>query len=144
MGRGRRGAAGWSSSQQAIVDRLFVYGSLRTGQAARSLIADHVIGSQPATIRGRIYALPEGYPGYLPGQVGTVVGEVMVLGGLAAAFALLDAYEGDDFVRGLEEATLISDGSRLWAWCYVLAAPDLTDGAPLIEGGDWARYLSGG
>lgn len=143
MGRGRRGAAGWSSSQQAIVDRLFVYGSLRTGQAARSLIADHVIGSQPATIRGRIYALAEGYPGYLPGQVGTVVGEVMVLGGLAAAFALLDAYEGDDFVRGLEEATLTADGSRVWAWCYVLASPDLTEGAPLIEGGDWSRYLNG-
>jgi gamma-glutamylcyclotransferase (GGCT)/AIG2-like uncharacterized protein YtfP len=142
--RRARSAAGWSSSQQAIVDRLFVYGSLRTGQAARSLIADHVIGSHPATLRGSLYALADGYPGYVPGQVGQVVGEVMVLSGLAAAFALLDAYEGEDFVRALEQATLTGDGSRVWAWCYVLATPDLVDGAPLIEGGDWARYLSGG
>lgn len=130
--------------RQAVVDRLFVYGSLRTGQAARSLIADHVIGSQAATVNGKIYALAEGYPGYLPGQNGTVVGEVMVLGGLAAALALLDAFEGEDFVRALEEVTLIADGTQVWAWCYVLASPDLADGAPLVASGDWARYLSGG
>jgi gamma-glutamylcyclotransferase (GGCT)/AIG2-like uncharacterized protein YtfP len=126
------------------VDRLFVYGSLRTGQAARSLIVDHVIGSQAATVKGRIYALADSYPGYLPGETGTVVGEVMVLGDLAAAFVLLDAYEGDEFVRALHEATLVADGSRVWAWCYVLASPDLAAGAELIAGGDWARYLSGG
>jgi gamma-glutamylcyclotransferase (GGCT)/AIG2-like uncharacterized protein YtfP len=140
----RRRAAGWSTSRQAIVDRLFVYGSLRSGQAARSLIADHVIGSQPATVEGRIYALADSYPGYLPGAIGAVVGEVMVLGDLAAALALLDAYEGEEFVRALHEATLAGDGSRVWAWCYVLASPDLAEGAELIESGDWARYLGGG
>src|SRR5262245_20653785 len=56
--RGRR-TAGWSASRQAIVDRLFVYGSLRTGQAARSLIANHVIGSQPATVMGLLYAVAD-------------------------------------------------------------------------------------
>lgn len=141
---GRRRAAGWSTSRQAIVDRLFVYGSLRAGQAARSFIADHVIGSQPATVSGHIYALSDSYPGYLPGRAGTVVGEVMVLVDLAAAFALLDAYEGDEFVRALQQATLLTDGSRLWAWCYRLTSPDLAEGAELIESGDWARYLSGG
>ena len=126
------------------MDRLFVYGSLRSGQAARSLIADHVIGSQPATVQGRLYAIADSYPGYLPGEPGTVVGEVMVLGDLAAALALLDAYEGEEFVRALYEVTLVGDGTRVWAWCYPLASTDLAEGAQLIESGDWARHLSGG
>ncbi|HYU15531.1 MAG TPA: gamma-glutamylcyclotransferase family protein [Candidatus Acidoferrum sp.] len=139
--RARR-PAGWSTSRQAIVDRLFVYGSLRSGQVARSLMADLVIGSQPATLTGSIYAVADSYPGYLPGETGTVVGEVVVLGDLAAALAQLDAYEGEEFERALAEVTLL-DGSRVWAWCYQLVSPDLAEGAELIESGDWARYLSG-
>lgn len=135
--------AGWSASRQAIVDRLFAYGSLRSGQPARSLITNHVIASQPATIAGRLYAIADSYPGYLPGEGGTVVGEVLVLGDLAASLALLDAYEGDEFVRGIQEATL-ADGTRVSAWCYVLASPDLAEGAELIESGDWSRHLNGG
>jgi len=126
------------------VDRLFVYGSLRSGQAARSLIANHVIGSMPATVQGRLYAIADSYPGYLPDDAGNVVGEVMVLSDLAAALALLDAYEGEEFVRELHEATLVGDGTRVWAWCYPLASPDLAEGAELIASGDWARHLSGG
>ena len=42
------------------MDRLFVYGSLRTGQAARSLIANHVVESQPASADGRMFALRGG------------------------------------------------------------------------------------
>jgi gamma-glutamylcyclotransferase (GGCT)/AIG2-like uncharacterized protein YtfP len=134
---------GWSTSQQSIVDRLFAYGSLRSGQPARSLITNHVIASQPATIAGRLYAIADSYPGYVPGESGTVVGELMVLGDLAASLALLDAYEGEEFVRGIQEVTL-ADGTRVWAWCYVLASPDLAEGAELIESGDWSRHLSGG
>jgi len=125
-----------------VVDRLFVYGSLRSGQAARSLIVDHVIGSQLATVGGHLYALAESYPGLVPGEAGTVVGEMMVLSDLAAAFALLDAYEGEEFTRTLQEVTL-ADGSQVWAWCYILASPDLAEGAELIESGDWVRYLRG-
>lgn len=121
-----------------------MYGSLRSGQAARSLIANHVIASQPATVQGRLYAIADSYPGYLPGDTGKVVGEVMVLGDLAAALALLDAYEGEEFVRELREATLVADGARVWAWCYSLASADLAEGAALIENGDWARHLNGG
>lgn len=123
------------------MDRLFVYGTLRAGQAARSLIADHVLKSEPAAIHGSIYALADEYPGFLPGGDGVVVGELMTLGDLASALALLDAYEGEDFVRALQEVTMVKDGSRTWAWCYVLARPELAEGAELVEGGDWDEYL---
>ena len=125
------------------MDRLFVYGSLRTGQAARSLIANHVVGSTPATAEGRMFALPDGYPGLLPGGGTWVTGELMTLRDLAPAFALLDAYEGEEFHRALQRIRL-PDGSTVWAWCYVLANAALAEGAELIPGGDWAEYLRGG
>jgi gamma-glutamylcyclotransferase (GGCT)/AIG2-like uncharacterized protein YtfP len=128
---------------QAIVKRLFVYGTLRSGQPARSLIADHVLAAEPASARGRMFALADGYPGFLPGPEGRVVGEVMTLSDLAAAFALLDAYEGDDFTRALEEIEL-GDGKLTWAWCYVLSSPSLADEGELIPGGDWSAHLRGG
>ena len=138
-----RKAAGWSTAQQAIVDRLFVYGSLRSGQAARSLISNHVAAAQPATACGRIYALSDGYPGFLPGSDGVVIGEVVTLSDLGPAFALLDAYEGEEFHRVLHPV-LLSDDSEIWAWCYVLADPALAEGGELLPGGDWAEYLRGG
>ena len=128
---------------QAVVNRLFVYGTLRSGQAARSLIADHVLAAVPATAPGRMFALPDGYPGFLPGTDGRVVGEMMTLSDLAAAFALLDAYEGEDFTRSLQEVEL-GDGTTVWAWCYVLRSPALAEEGEPIPGGDWAEYLRGG
>jgi gamma-glutamylcyclotransferase (GGCT)/AIG2-like uncharacterized protein YtfP len=128
---------------QAVVNRLFVYGTLRSGQAARSLIANHVLAAVPATARGRMFALPDGYPGFLPGTEGRVVGEMMTLSDLAAALALLDAYEGEDFMRSLQEVEL-GDGTTLWAWCYVLRSPALAEEGEPIPGGDWAEYLRGG
>jgi gamma-glutamylcyclotransferase (GGCT)/AIG2-like uncharacterized protein YtfP len=139
--RGRKGA-GWSTAVQAVVNRLFVYGTLRSGQAARSLIANHVLAAEPASARGRMFALPDGYPGFLPGAEGRVVGEMMTLSDLAAAFALLDAYEGADFNRSLQEVEL-ADGRRLWAWCYVLSSPALAEEGEPIPGGDWAAHLRG-
>src|SRR5688572_16273609 len=79
-------------------DRLFVYGTLRTGEAARALVASHVVRSAPATLRGELYAFALGYPGVVDGD-GAVAGELLWLADLAAALPVLDAYEGDDFAR---------------------------------------------
>jgi len=142
VGKGRR-APGWSTGQQEIINRLFVYGTLRTGQPARSLIANHVISSRPARVTGRMYAMPDGYPGFVPGPDGIVVGEVVTISELAAAFALLDAYEGDDFLRSLQKVDLL-DGSHAWTWCYLLRRPHDLVGADPIHSGDWAEFLRGG
>jgi gamma-glutamylcyclotransferase (GGCT)/AIG2-like uncharacterized protein YtfP len=141
-GRRVRREAGFSTAQNAVIDRLFVYGTLRSGQAARSLIANYVVGAERGRVDGCIYALPDGYPGFLPGSSGTVVGEVVTLRELPAAFALLDAYEGDEFTRTLLQVAQ-SDGEPVWAWCYVLSQVVLAEGADLVEGGDWAEYLRG-
>lgn len=121
-----------------VVDRLFVYGTLRTGQTARSLIVPHVVKFERATIRGKIYAFPMGYPGLVDGD-GEVKGELMTITDLAAAFALLDAYEGTDFVRLLKMVTN-ADGKPEAAWVYYLADPGAVHLAEPIPDGDWVRY----
>jgi gamma-glutamylcyclotransferase (GGCT)/AIG2-like uncharacterized protein YtfP len=121
------------------VDQLFVYGTLREGQAARSMIANYVASSRPATIAGAVYAFPDGYPGVVETGQGKVVGELVKLTDLTAAFALLDAYEGDDFIRVLKTARL-SDLTETYAWCYVLADERMIDGATLVPHGDWVQF----
>jgi gamma-glutamylcyclotransferase (GGCT)/AIG2-like uncharacterized protein YtfP len=136
-------SAGWSTAQQAVVDRLFVYGTLRSGQAARSLVANYVSESRPATTRGRLYALGDGYPVLVPGVPGDVIGELLGLRQLVAALALLDAYEGHEFVRALIQVQVPDGPGAVWAWSYVLADPTTIDEAELIVSGDWARHLAG-
>jgi gamma-glutamylcyclotransferase (GGCT)/AIG2-like uncharacterized protein YtfP len=126
------------TGSQSVLDRLFVYGTLRQGQTARSLVAGAVTRSMRASTAGQIYAFPMGYPGYLEGP-GRVVGELLWLSELAATFGLLDAYEGADFVRAIR-LVKTEAGEDLWAWLYVLADPEAIKLGTLIPDGDWVRY----
>ena len=130
---------GYSSAIHDVVDRLFVYGTLRTGQTARKMIADHVARWEPASAEGVLIAFPD-YPGVIDGP-GTIHGELVHLTELLTAFSLLDAYEGDDFIRILRRLRL-ADGSEDWAWCYVLADPKLAAAGTPIPHGDWLRWLA--
>lgn len=121
-----------------VLDRLFVYGTLRQGQTARSLIANSIVRWVKATAIGQIYAFPMGYPGYNEGT-GLVIGELLWLSDLAATLGMLDAYEGADFARVLKQVVTES-GEELWAWIYTLADPGAIRLGTLIEDGDWVRY----
>ena len=127
-----------TTGSQSVLDRLFVYGTLRQGQTARSLVAGTITRCVKASAVGQIYAFPMGYPGYIEGT-GRVVGELLWLSELAATFGLLDAYEGEDFVRALRPVTTEA-GEELWAWIYVLADPEAVKLGTLIDDGDWVRY----
>jgi len=131
---------GTATEVPGVVDRLFVYGSLRAGQAARSLIADHVVRAGPATTTGTLIAFPE-YPAMIDSGPETVVGELIWLRDLAAALALLDAYEGEDYRRVLKRIRL-STGEDEWGWCYVLADPALAIAGTAVPGGDWVRWVA--
>lgn len=128
-----------TTGSHEVVDRLFVYGTLRDGQTARSLVANQITRAEKATTRGAIYAFPMGYPGFVEHGEGIVHGEVLWLVELAATFGLLDAYEGTDFARMLHQVTLAS-GETIWAWVYVLADPKAVKLGTQIADGDWVRY----
>ncbi len=138
--RGRR--PGWSSTAQELVDRIFVYGSLRQGQTARSLIAEYIGASEPATLPGTLWALPDGYPVITKGDT-PIVGELIQLSDLTAALPLLDAYEGDNYSRNLQQAET-RDGSKRWAWVYTVANDSLLEGGIVIESGDWDTFVTEG
>lgn len=129
-----------TTGSHEILDRLFVYGTLRSGQTARSLMANSVRRSEPAVARGQLYAFPMGYPGFIEGD-GEVVGEICWLGDLAATFALLDAYEGVDFTRVIREVRL-ADGEVMWAWIYMLTDATAVHLGDRIADGDWVRHWS--
>lgn len=134
-----------TTGSHEILDRLFVYGTLRSGQTARSLMANSVKRWEPATARGQLYAFPMGYPGFIEGPAdspaGEVTGEVCWLGDLAATFALLDAYEGVDFTRVIRKVRL-ADGEELWAWIYMLTDASAVRLGEHIADGDWVRHWS--
>jgi gamma-glutamylcyclotransferase (GGCT)/AIG2-like uncharacterized protein YtfP len=127
-----------TTGSREVLDRLFVYGTMRQGQTARSLVAGSVTRCAGASTVGQIYAFPMGYPGYIEGP-GRVVGEVLWLTDLAATLGLLDAYEGEDFVRVLRQVTTDA-GEELWTWIYALADPQTVKLGTLIASGDWVRY----
>lgn len=129
-----------TTGSHEVLDRLFVYGTLRQGQTARSLLANQITRCVPAHTTGYIYAFPMGYPGFTEGDgKGRVVGEIVWLTELAATFGLLDAYEGADFARVIREVTL-ANGDVVWAWVYTLADPGAVRHGTLIQDGDWVRY----
>ncbi len=129
-----------TTGSHEVLDRLFVYGTMRQGQTARALIANQITRCVPATTSGRIYAFPMGYPGFCEGDSsGKVAGEVLWLTDLAATFGLLDAYEGTDFARVIKQVTLAT-GDEVWTWIYTLADPGAVKHGTLIEDGNWVRY----
>ncbi|MDX2089212.1 MAG: gamma-glutamylcyclotransferase family protein [Kofleriaceae bacterium] len=142
MGERRRSTRSFeverTTGSHEVLDRLFVYGTMRQGQTARSLIANQITRCVKAWTAGSIYAFPMGYPGYVDGDQ-KIIGEVLWLTELPATFGLLDAYEGSDFARIIKQVTL-ADGQELWTWIYVLSDPTAIQHGSLISHGDWVRY----
>jgi gamma-glutamylcyclotransferase (GGCT)/AIG2-like uncharacterized protein YtfP len=124
-----------------VVDRLFVYATLRQGQTAHSLIANQIARSAKASTTGAMYAFSMGYAGLIEvSEPRRVIGELLWLTELPATFGLLDAYEGEEFARVIKQVTL-DTGEPVWSWIYVLSDPEAVKHGSLIEHGDWARYL---
>jgi gamma-glutamylcyclotransferase (GGCT)/AIG2-like uncharacterized protein YtfP len=145
MSERRRSTRGFeierTTGSHEVLDRVFVYGTLREGQTARSLVANQIRKCMKASTTGLIYAFPMGHPGFVEGDGnGRVVGEVIWLTELAATFGLLDAYEGQDFARVIKKVTLDETNDQVWAWIYTLADPSAAKHGTLIQDGDWVRY----
>lgn len=73
---------------------VFVYGTLKPGERNYWICADRVVESSPATVKGRLYDLPLGYPVLTPG--GDPVKGYLLCFKDATILQILDDYEQHD------------------------------------------------
>lgn len=130
---------------------LFVYGTLRRGGSHESLLAPCARYLGAATLPGRLYQLPGGYPGLIhaSSEPTSVSGDLWELAGDGQALLdRLDDYEeaSERFPAPREYARMALDvthqGRERTAWVY-LYRWSLTDAA-LIEGGDYLAFAGEG
>lgn len=121
-----------------VLDRLFVYGTLRHGQAAHARLASAIARRVKAWTRGEIYAFPNDYPGLTDGA-GLVQGEVVWLTDVPAMLRSLDEYEGEAFARVIRQVTL-ETGEEIRTWIYQLSDARSIDNAVKIDDGDWVGW----
>lgn len=137
--------------------RFFLYGTLLPGGGhplARSLAG--VLGDGvPATVRGRLHAIPDPagwYPALLPDPAGNEISGLVFRareGFTPAHLAAMDAFEGHDpawpdagdYRRILVEVTSCSE--RIVATAWVWQAP-IPHGARMIAGGSFEDFLAEG
>jgi len=130
-----------------LVARVLVYGTLRRGMANHDRFCFDIVDVIPAWTRGRLYALPYGFPAMVPADDGRVIGELLFFPDPAAALHRLDHLEGFrpdgpcHYDRIVVEAHLLAGGETVRAWCYVYGdgAAQRLVGAKVLAAGDWAR-----
>jgi gamma-glutamylcyclotransferase (GGCT)/AIG2-like uncharacterized protein YtfP len=134
---------------------VFVYGTLKPGEVSYKLCAKQVVESQPAIVRGLLFALPLGYPAMVPGE-GSVQGHVLTFAE-SSVLLTLDYYEQhapEQFARyapgqSLKQnqyarkqvQTLSSTGQpQALAWAYFMTPVQVRRlGGVLLKEGLWTR-----
>ncbi len=116
---------------------LFVYGTLMGGAPQGALLVG--LERRAASLRGRLYDLPAGYPALAALREdgdGPVHGE-LVLGLDEGRLGLLDRYEGvDEGLYRRVERDVDLGLRRLRAWVYVMDHPTRRGGR-LVTDGRW-------
>ncbi len=134
-------------------ERVFVYGTLRRGQAFRPAVEHLITEAIDATIRARMYHFAEDgsrgeWPFIVPGD-DVIVGEVLAFSDFTEALRLLDDVEDypDLYTREVVSATLVErglEGGKLVdAWAYFIQ-PGQEKWGRTIPGGDWVADHSNG
>ncbi|MBI5451219.1 MAG: gamma-glutamylcyclotransferase [Gammaproteobacteria bacterium] len=122
------------STEDAAGERLFVYGSLRRGEANHHWLAGaSLLGAWQSTPAYTMYDLGE-YPGITAHGQTAIQGEVYQLP--PAALARIDMLEEYPVVYTRRQVTT-PFGT---AWIYVLVATPA--GRPVIHSGDWCQRNS--
>jgi gamma-glutamylcyclotransferase (GGCT)/AIG2-like uncharacterized protein YtfP len=127
-------------SGDMMLDRIFVYGTLRPSGHAFHLVQPFVVRHCPAVLTGYIL-VGEGhrYPWCVKSPHGEVAGELLWLRDPERAFGVLDQYEGihdpePEYVRVV--ADVLIGNEIIPAWVYV-GGPAVPGDAVVVEGGDW-------
>ena len=107
-------------------DRVFVYGTLRPGQANHGRVAGFVRQVEPARLSGHSLWTCGAFPGARPAAEGVVEGVVFTLERPAEALAALDVFEEvPTLYERVRVVVCTRSDSLIDAWTYLLALRDL-------------------
>jgi len=122
---------------------VFVYGTLKRGERAAALAERAgLVARVPALAKGLVlFDLPFGYPAAVPGE-GVVYGELLYFEDLERALALLDRYEGSEYLRVPHR--VLAGGRERLAWVYLYKSEEAARkvGGRRLRGGRWRGALS--
>ncbi|BCJ86776.1 gamma-glutamylcyclotransferase family protein [Effusibacillus dendaii] len=141
------------------MNSVFVYGTLRPGQRYHKLIEAYVKHSVSATLSGRLYHLPEGYPALVLAsdqshgkRNGPVRGELLYFSEIAQVLPILDEledYYSPNDPRNLYERVNVSvvtvRGHSASCMVYLFTPdklPELERRAVHIPNGDWVQWIT--
>ena len=104
---------------------LFVYGTLRTDRPRRPRVPDlNALGELIGLgfTNGRLDQVHPEYPGLVTDVPDSddVPGQLWKLTDAAAAFEILDEYEGDEYERRLLRVTAAREEWDAWVYCWVV------------------------
>lgn len=124
--------------------RVFVYGTLKTGQCRQSAWPVKPLSIESASIQGHLYSR-EDYPALMPGNH-RVMGQCwsFTADQIERVLATLDEIEGtngnspaDLYHRRIVDVTIVSEQLRLPAYTYFYHRDPIADGftsAPVVDG----------
>jgi gamma-glutamylcyclotransferase (GGCT)/AIG2-like uncharacterized protein YtfP len=101
---------------------LFVYGTLLRGQVGEGLVA--ALRARPATMRGRLWSVPSGYPALVPDPSGPEASGELLEVDRPGLWSVLDLYEGVGGGLYEREAHPAGcEGAQVPAWVYAASGP---------------------
>lgn len=118
------------------MNRIFVYGTLKSGMPNHSLITDDKKSKlvfDNAIIRGRMFSLGQ-YPAICPDHWGYSNGEVWEVSD--ETLAILDQLEGHPNFYTRHEVTLV-DSEKWKVWAYLMSKAQLPKYAVPMPVGNW-------
>lgn len=124
-------------SDESLI-RLFVYGTLRRGEANHHLLLRATYVREAVTPPAYTLFACDGHPAMGDGGTTTVVGEVFDVDD--ATLATIDRLE-DHPTWYRRQLIVLADGDSAWAY---LLPPHFTEGRARIAGGDWVAWRRGG
>lgn len=135
-------------------NKLFVYGSLRTGFFNyEKYLKGNVISTEEATIKGDLYHMPyKGYPAIAKGN-GIIQGEVITVKNPDVVIKAIDEMEGfkgegnptNEYHKINVEVTLKENNEKIECPIYFYNKDideKFNDEAIFIENGDWKDYMN--
>lgn len=131
---------------------IFVYDTLMRGMPNHHLLQEHMVQCLKATIKGKLYHLPKGYPIIIEGGYWNVHGEAIKIHENSSLLGMLDELEGyfgpgnpdNKYERVEKEVHLPDMAWKVSAIVYVCPEEkrnEIIKTGLLVNGGDWRKFI---